>query len=240
MTILSSVGGPIVPATAAPLLSDFGFLASPDLPDRPGPARLLVAIRPAPTFRHFDPESIAFWVSDGERGRRSTLTRDSRMPVEETFSWGEIRIVDRLHVTNEYLTFGGHLAADLVDGDVVAVFESPAPILRRGGHSQGWDQGAEHVGAFFGRLLLAVDFVPCFERQFAQADPLARYSAFLADAAARYRASALLRSDGSDGSDLWVVLQAEERQARVAHPAAWRLGQSLQRQMARGAGRAST
>ena len=55
-----------------------------------------------------------------------------------------------------------------------------APIFRRGGHSQGWDDGADAVGAFFGRLLVTVDYIPDFERRLAAAPPLARYAAFIA------------------------------------------------------------
>ena len=33
----------------------WGFLAYPDLPDGPGPAFLLVALRQAPTLQHYDP-----------------------------------------------------------------------------------------------------------------------------------------------------------------------------------------
>ena len=120
------------PASAAPLLADLGFLASSDLPDRPGPACLLVALREAPTLRHYDPEAVEYWVSDGDRGVRRTLSREVRLPIDGEFSWGLIRIVDRRHVTNEYLTFGGRLTANAIDGVVVAVFRSPVPLLRRG------------------------------------------------------------------------------------------------------------
>src|SRR5262245_37805863 len=44
------------PALASELLADWGFLADPDLPHRPGSAYLLVAIRAQPTLRHYDPE----------------------------------------------------------------------------------------------------------------------------------------------------------------------------------------
>ena len=91
------------------------------------------------------------------------------MPQSEDFSWGLIRLVDRLGVSNEYLTFGGHLDAALVDDVVVAAFASPAPLLRRGGHSQGWDDGADAIGGFFARMMVAVDFKPGFERSFATA-----------------------------------------------------------------------
>lgn len=212
------------PDSAAPLLKDLGFVASSDLPDRPGPAYLLVALREVPTLRHYDPASVDYWVTDGGRGARRTLIRKTPMPLETDFSWGLIRIVDRLHVTNEYLTFGGRLSADVVDGVVVAVFTSPAPLLRRGGHSQGWDEGAETLGAFFSRFLLAVDVAPGFEGRAALADPVARYAAFVADAMARYRASPMLRNEQPG---LWTLLQAEERGLRAQHPTEWVDGESL-------------
>ena len=134
------------------------------MPDGPGPAFLLVALRPAPTLQHYDPEAIDYWVTDDGRGSRRTLTHDTAMPRSEEFSWGLIRLVDRLGVSNEYLTFGGHLDAALIDEVVVAAFASPAPLLRRGGHSQGWDDGADTIGAFFARMMVAVDFKPGFER----------------------------------------------------------------------------
>ena len=165
----------------------WGFLAYPDLPDGPGPAFLLVALRPAPTLKHYDPEAIDYWVTLGGRGTRRTLTQDTAMPRSEEFSWGLIRLVDRLGVSNEYLTFGGHLDAALIDEAVVAAFASPAPLLRRGGHSQGWDDGADITGAFFARMMVAVDFKPGFEESFAAADPLTRYAAFIRDSDERRR-----------------------------------------------------
>jgi hypothetical protein len=218
------------PVSAAPLLADLGFLSSSDLPDRPGPAYLLVALRETPTLRHYDPELVEFWASSSGRGTRRSLTRDTPLPVEAEFSWGMIRIVDRLHVTNEYLTFGGHLSVDVVDGVAIAVFSSPAPLLRRGGHSQGWDQGAESLGAFFGRFLLAVDYTPGFETRAAQADAVTRYASFVADATARYRASPTLRAQQSD---LWTLLQAEERRLRSKHPSEWAGGEILRREATR-------
>jgi hypothetical protein len=197
------------PAGAAPLLANLGFIASSDLPDGPGPAYLLVAFRAEPTLRHYDPE------------------RDPRLPIRTDFSWGMIRIVDRLRASNEYLTFGGSLAAAPIDGTVVAVFTSPAPILRRGGHSQGWDHAAECVGAFFGRLMVAIDYVPGFEARMAEAEPVVRYAAFVADAVARYRASSALRSEQPD---LWALLEVEERRLRTDRPTDWTTGVELLRE----------
>jgi hypothetical protein len=215
------------PDSAGPLLSNLGFLASPDLPDRPGPAYLLVAIRDAPTLRHFDPEAVEYWVSEGGRGVRRTLTRATALPIDTDFSWGLIRVVDRLHVSNEYLTFGGQLVAESMGDVVVAVFTSPAPLLRRGGHSQSWDQAADSLGAFFSRFLLAVDYAPGFEARAAAAGPVARYAAFLVDAMRRCRSSPELRSDRPD---LWALLLAEARRLCANRPREWEAGEALWRE----------
>ena len=212
------------PTTAAVRLADFGFLATSDLPDRPGPASLLVALRATPTLRHFDPELVEYWVSTAGRGRRAEITYATPMPLRADFSWGLIRIVDRLAVTNEYLTFGGHLEAASVDGATICVFTSPAPLLRRGGHSQGWDVGALDLGAFFGRLMVAVDYAPGFEQRVAAADPPTRYAAFVADLTDRYRREPELRSARTD---LWHLLEAEGSRLQRESPDTWAAGLAL-------------
>jgi hypothetical protein len=199
-------------ADVAGRMSRWGFLAHPDLPDRPGPAFLLVALRPAPTMQHYDPEAVDYWAIHGGRGERRTLTRETAMPRSEDFSWGLIRIVDRLNVTNEYVTFGGHLDAATIDDIVVAAFASPAPLLRRGGHSQGWDAGADAVGAFFARLMVAVDFTPGFETLLGSASPLTRYAAFVIDATSRRPATPGARMD----NELERLLHAEAIRLRTS------------------------
>ena len=226
MNVLEPLPTSLDPPVAANLLENLGFVACSDLPDRPGPAYLLVAFRPEPTLRHYDPESVEYWVTVDGRGAHRTLTREMQLPLDAEFSWGMIRIVDRLKASNEYLTFGGHLAAASIEGTTVAVFTSPAPLLRRGGHSQGWDDGAECVGAFFGRLQVAIDYTVGFESQLAEASPLARYSAFLCDVVGRYRTSAALRSGHPE---LWTLLDAEERHMRRDHPVEWPEGVALLR-----------
>jgi hypothetical protein len=196
----------------------WGFLAYPDLPDGPGPAFLLVALRPTPTLQHYDPEAIDYWVADDGRGSRRTLTHDTPMPRSQDFSWGMIRLVDRLGASNEYLTFGGHLDAAAVDDVVVAAFSSPAPLLRRGGHSQGWDDGADAIGAFFGRIMVAVDFKPDFERIFAAAEPVTRYAAFVRDTDGRRRAGQ--RSTSFD-DPLGRLVRHEAIRIRASAPGAW-------------------
>jgi hypothetical protein len=215
---------------AATRLADLGFLAGPDLPDRPGPAYLLVALRDEPTLRHYDPERVEYWVTERRRGVRKALTRSTALPVDVPFSWGMIRLFDRLAVTNEYLTFGGHLAAAEVDGATIAVFTSPVPMLRRGGHSQIWDEGTEEIGAFFARLVAAVDTHPDLEPHLAAADPLVRYCVFLADVVGRYRACPDLRAVDPR---VWTLLRAEESLMRRDHADAWRIGTELLAETAR-------
>jgi hypothetical protein len=212
------------PSAARAHLETLGFLASPDLPDRAGPAYLLVGLRAQPTLRHFDPEVVQYWASSGGRGVRQTLARTSRLPIDSEFSWGLIRIIDRLHVTNEFLSFGGRVRAEMIDDVLVVVFTSTAPILRRGGHSQRWDLAADSLGAYFARLLLAVDVVPDFERHAAEADVLARYAAFLDEAAERFRTSRTLRDTDPD---TWRALQTEARRMRTNHAVDWRAGEHL-------------
>lgn len=210
--------------TAGRRLADLGFLAGPDLPDRPGPAYLLVALRDQPTLRHYDPERIEYWVTREGRGTRESLTRCTRPPFDVTFSWGMIRLFDRLVVTNEYLTFGGHLSAAEVGGVTIAMFTSPVPLLRRGGHSQIWDEGTDELAAFFARVVGAVDVDPALEVRLACADPFVRYAAFLGEVVGRYRQSADLRALNPGA---WTLLHSEASLMRREHPDAWQRGAAI-------------
>jgi hypothetical protein len=199
-------------------MARWGFLAHPDLPDGPGPAFLLVALRAAPTDDHFDPESVDYWVTQEGRGERRTLTYDSPMPLSEPYAWGTIRLADRFGAVNDYLSFGGRLDAALVDDVVLAAFTSAVPILRRGGHSQAWDAGADAIGAFFGRLRIAVDLAPEFEAALDEAGPMARYAAFVRDHTERRRPDA--RRDWSP-DEVQRLLRLEATRLRTCAPDAW-------------------
>lgn len=211
-------------ARAAERLADWGFLADPDLPDRPGPASLIVALRPSPTLRHYDPEVVEFWSTFDGRGSHQAITWQTPMPISAGVAWGEIRILDRLGESNGYLGFGGQCDAAMFGDTVIVAFTSPAPILRRGGHSQGWDNGADAIGAFFGRLLVTVDYVPGFEARLAEASPLARYSAFVQDADGRDRR---MRTTSGVEPPFAATLRAEVAALHRDHPDAWREGAEL-------------
>lgn len=214
---------PIDPQVAAAQLAGWGFVAHADLPDGSGDAYLLVALRDRPTLRHFDPETVDLWVTRGGRGVPLQVIR-STPELDLAYSWGTVAIVDRLGISNEYVTFGGRLATSRLDGMTVVTLVSPAPILRRGGHSQGWDEAAVDLAAFFGRVMIAVDYKPGFEARMSAADPIARYAAFIEDSVRRYEAAPALRLDHGA---LWTLLRSEASRLEKTHPDAWAAGGAL-------------
>jgi hypothetical protein len=210
--------------SAADALPDWGFLAEPGAPEGDGPGYLLVALRKHPTLDHYDPEEVRFWVTNAGRGERFVLDRWTPMPLEREVSWGMIRIIDRVGASNEFLTFGGSVSAGRSEGTTVAAFVSPAPLLRRGGHSQGWDPGAQTLGAHFGRLVAVAGQDRAFEGVAAHADPVTRYAAFIADQLERGRHSEMVRD--ADPQSWRMFLSEKERLTRT-DPARWRAGQAL-------------
>jgi hypothetical protein len=221
---MSMTTSPLDPPIGAELLEQLGFLHVPGGRAGRAAAYLFVCLRKRPTLAHYDPEAVRFWVTSDGRGIAEELSRNTPMPVHTDFSWGTFRLVDRLGVSNHYVSFGGDLSADRVAGSVVGVFRSPAPLLLRGGHSQGWDLGAESIAAFFARLRAACGAVPGLEPAVAEASPLTLYAAFLADAMARYRSTEILRTLDSP---LWRWLDSEGRQMRQEQPADWDAGARL-------------
>ena len=80
------------------------------------------------------------------------------------------------------------------------------------------------LAAFFGRVLLAVDYLPGFEARIAAAQPLARYAAFIVDADARYHASEALCDEHPA---FWSLIRVEEIRMRHDHPTEWADGSAL-------------
>jgi len=215
---------------AAQLLAGLGFqLVEPDTTIGDETSHLLVALRPVPTLKHFDPESIDYWITEGARGRAARLDRDSRLPVASGFSWGRIALTDRLGVRNEFLSFGGALKAHMnPDATVLVDFGSQAPILRWSGHSQGTDPLAAEVGAFVGRLKVPIDFVPGTEAMLAKAAPEALYCAFIQSVRER-----LGRARGLRDTNRWLADWSSRESQRMEADAAesWKAAIELRRQL---------
>jgi hypothetical protein len=218
------------PEQAARLLAGLGFqLVEPDTTIGDETSHLLVAIRPVPTLKHFDPESIEYWITEGARGRAARLDRDSRLPLASGFSWGRIALTDRLGVRNEFLSFGGALKAQMnPDATVLVDFGSHAPILRWSGHSQGTDPLAAEVGAFVGRLKVPIDFVPGAEAMMAKAAPEALYCAFIQSVRER-----LARARGPRDSNRWLAdwSSRESQRMEAAATESWKAAIELRRQL---------
>lgn len=217
-------------ARAAALVEDLGFVLV-HAPDENGSpcSHLVVAFRETPAKTHFDPERMTFWrITPGDI-ERAELDR-KRLPEQPvSASWGAVRIVDRLGVSNAFLTFGGVLRSFPGDPDPsIVIVDSAAPILRWHGHSQEVDPLALEVAVFFARLRLPVTTERATELRIAGIDPVALYAAFVADLRARYQAAPALDAI-HPGTSEWLAHEAR----RLGQTAAdrWNDGQELLRDL---------
>lgn len=215
---------------AADLLRPLGFvLINGSDPGAPAGSHLLVALRDVPTLDHFDPESVAFYAPTREdKVAVATLDRaviDEFGEATRRVLWGHVHVVDRLRVENRFLSFGGQLRVAQPDGALTVLdLSSPAPIVRWGGHSQGTDWLAGAIGAFFGRLILAVDFRKGAEARLAATAPPALYAAFLAREDPRR--TQIVRHYGLQRiAARWI--HAERQRIQAADPQAWAAGLKL-------------
>lgn len=212
------------PAIGSELLAKLGFLHVPGRPPADGLAYLFVALRPRPTLRHFDPERVDFWLNVDGRGTRSILDRSTPMRGEFEYAWGVISVVDRKSVVNEFVSFGGVVSVRRIDDVLVAVFRSSGPIAARGGHSQGWDFGAEEMGGFMGRLRAAAGASRSLELKLAELSPLAIYSVFVVDSLIRHRdRHGLLVGD----ERIVEMLRDEQHWLQAQFPEDWAAGQQI-------------
>lgn len=181
--------GVITPAEGRGFVADLGFeLVHGDRPDRPAGANLIVALRETPSGHHFDPEIVTYWATEHGQGTRRELERSSTL-ADSGLAWGTIVLRDRLGVVNTFLTFGGIVRIGDPDRSTrIAIFGSPAPIERWGGHSQESGVHADEVGAFFGRLRAAVGADAALEARVAATPPLTLYAALICDVRGRIEA----------------------------------------------------
>jgi hypothetical protein len=220
------------PDAAASLLARLGFR----LIGRHGADRdtwhLLVALREPPSLEHFDPELVSYYAPAAAGAELVSFDRreagEPGSRIERRALWGHVHVVDRVPVENRFLTFGGDLRIAALDpGLTVVDLSSPAPIVRWGGHSQGTDELAEAIGAFFGRLVVPIDFVPGAARRIDALPAGVLYRAFLADG---LRRAAAARQHGADRGGLDGWLAAAWSRARTDE-AACDAGQRLLREL---------
>ncbi len=217
-------------AGAAHLVADLGFvLINATHPEAPAGSHLLVALRAAPTLRHFDPEAITFYAPTRE-GKVAIATVDRSHLAEAGLAsrsvlWGHIHVIDRLGVENRFLSLGGQLRMTAVDPALTVLdLRSPGPIVAWGGHSQGSDALAAEIGAFFGRLITVVNFRKGAEAALATTPPAVLYAAFLAESGPRLRD--VVRRHGLERAVAeWIGRETDR--VRRTDAAAWREGQAL-------------
>lgn len=213
-------------ADAADRLTHLGFLLVTPMPAGSADSELLVSLRDRPTLDHFDTERINYWRTGMDRrGHPELLDVGTPMPLRNSVAWGKVELVDRYGVENDFVTLGGTLDADRNGAEeIVAVLRSSAPILRMGGHSQEADVLGPELAAFFGRLMVPIDFDPGMEEAIAAADPMSRYAAFVAFEANRYHGHLLLREEHPGQAQ---VVMDEARRLQRARPDAWARGAAL-------------
>jgi hypothetical protein len=129
-------------------------------------------------------------------------------------------------------TLGGDVSlAACAPARAVAVVSSPRPILRLGGQSQDVDQAALELGAFFGRMMVPIDFEPGVEEAISAASPMQRHAAFVAYEAARYAGHTALRLEQPA---INAAMTAESRRLRSEDPESWAAGTTLLARMGLG------
>jgi hypothetical protein len=206
---------------AAELLAHLGFTLLHSQHPGAGGSHLLVAFRRTPTLTHFDPEAVTYYAQGEGHAVLATVDRTSALvPASRRVLWGHVHVVDRLRVENRFLTFGGTMTATSVGPDLTVLdLRSPGPIARWGGHSQGVDSLAGSMGAFFGRLILPVDFTPGAEARLNATPPDVLYAAFLLDLDRR------LGPDPSADGELGAWLRFER--ARLVDESSWAAARRL-------------
>ena len=115
-------------------------------------------------------------------------------------------------------------AVSLLAARASAQFFSPGPLARWSGHSQGSDLLASEIGAFFGRLLVRVDFEPGVEARLAEAPAIDLYAAFVRESHDRLAGAAPLRQVEPRFA-VWI--DAEAARLERAEPTAWTAGAQL-------------
>lgn len=223
-----SADASLTPDIGRELLDELGFLHVPGPPLSASRAYLFVALRRHPTLRHFDPERVDHWVTVDGRGSLRSLEWRSPPSAAADFAWGAIRVVDRLNVANDYVGFGGRLDVARTPDLLVAVLSSTAPILARGGHSQGWDPLAEEAAGYLAELRAVAGTDAALEHRLAALAPQALYAAFVAEWLARFEAA--------DRRVPWRpatlgMLRGQARRLRTDAAADWAAGESLTRDL---------
>lgn len=120
--------------TITQVMAQWGFgVFFPLREDRPGFRALAVAMRPRPTYRHYDPERLTLALRRGrEHPEATTIHHDTPLAGTTGVGPGMVVMGDRVDKRVSFYTFGGQLETirDAANGiGTLYVLSSPAPVL---------------------------------------------------------------------------------------------------------------
>ncbi len=191
-------------------MENLGYLLfTPPHARSPGFTKLCLAIRPRPTERHFDPESIQLPLCQAD-GTISLVELGPNPDLDSPTRLGPGRIIahDRFDKAVEFFSFGAQLQITVAAEGTFYIFSSPAPLLQLNRDLMSLpDQLAAEAEARLGMLRprWGTDDRG-FIAQLASAPPLPLYAALLAAILARFEPSRSLRTSFSS---FYHLLQEE-------------------------------
>jgi hypothetical protein len=179
------------------LMKERGCYVFPPLHhDSLGYSGLAIAIRPGPTGKHFDPETVRLHLRD-RRGVAAwtTLSWSTANVASDCVCLGRAILSDRSRECIEFYTFGGSLQSIREPDEMVVVLRSPAPILELDPEEETVaDQLACETEALLSRAEVAWgQDERGFNERLAEMDPLQLYAAALHSILHSYGCSTHLR-----------------------------------------------
>lgn len=120
-----------IPRTLISQVENWGYLLlPPSHPESPGYSGLLVAMRPMPTSKHFDPELLHLHVvSTQGRPEGMSFHRAPPFKTEQRVTVCEVKLSDRYNKAVEFFTFGGWLETAEYADETIFSLRSSAPII---------------------------------------------------------------------------------------------------------------
>jgi hypothetical protein len=176
--------------------------------DSLGYSGLAIAIRPSPTGKHFDPETLRLRLCD-RRGIAAwtTLSWSSVNVASDCVCLGRAILSDRSQECIEFYTFGGSLQWIRGPDEMVVLLRSPAPILELDPEEETIvDQLACETEALLSKAEVAWgQDERGFSQRLADMDPLSLYASALHSILYSYGCSTPLREAFHDCNEtlLW-------------------------------------
>lgn len=193
-------------------IPDQGYVYYPSKrPGGPGHPRFDVIVRSAPTYQHFDPESVRFPIVSAMRSVETLVVGCPwRGGSHYRACAGRIVLRDRIGKTVQAFSFGGTLEIMGKPDCTLCALTSPAPIFDMASSSSLGTLFVSEVEIELAqrRAELARErALATFDRNLAEVKPLALYSSILL--AVRERIEPLSRGNGMQYRHLYQFIQDE-------------------------------